>query len=451
MIALEWKKEAVKALHLRETSAGLRVLDARSLAHVDLPAWLGSRRREEIRVAGNFQRCIHKTLHVPAVRSALHAIAAREAAELVGEDAEICFEDLGEEEVQGEPRLKLAAAAVARQELESLAEALGAAGVEPAFVTTAPLMVQLLLERLGCLSDEAVACLEIDEDRSTLLVVRGPEVRIARGLPHGSEAAAAGLKPIVDDIKQTFFFHGAKFRGETVRRLVVSGAFAAPSALETMARDLEIEVVPLDLSAVVAKTDAARARGYAACLGLALAGAVKSKVALEPPSLRALRGSRRHVRALACAVAASALLVVVPGALLSRQSQELRVLESTARREIAAHESWLRGMHDDLVAHEVTLGQPSWDEFVRELSAAVPEGTWLSSLSVTRTPAGWGGAAAGEVLSADPVLGLLLADDLRARLERSGLFDAPQVQPQVEDGRIRFDVKFQVALRRRLG
>lgn len=336
MITLDWKKDAVKALHLRQTPSGLRVLDAQVLSPDQLRKWLSKRGREEIRVAGTFQRWNHKSLHVPAVRSALQEIVAREGAQLVGEDAEVCFQEIGEEEIQGEKKLKLMAAVVAREELEALAKSLFVLGVEPRLMTTTPLAVQLLLQERGYLSQDPVAFLEVEAGKSTLFVFRGNEIRVVRALPHGNELAVDDLKKLVGDIQQTFFFHGAKFRGESVRKLVVSGTFPGRGALELLARELEVEVVPLELGEWVTATDAVRVAGFATGLGLARVSG-KSSLVLEPPSLRALRRGRRQVRRLALGVAATILMLVVPGALLSRQSQEMHVLESTAQRDIARY------------------------------------------------------------------------------------------------------------------
>lgn len=108
-------------------------------------------------------------------------------------------------------------------------------------------------------------------------------------------------------------------------------------------------------------------------------------------------------------------------------------------------------MRHELVAYQVALGQPAWELFVRELRLAIPEGTQLNQLRVSRTGSDWSGSAQGEVVPEDPVLGLLLADDLRARLGSSSLFRVPQVAPRLDNGRVHFEIKFQLPQRRSLG
>ncbi len=388
MLAMEWHGESAHVLRLAHGSNGFRVVEALELAGPDLTKYLARRGREPLHVAGLFPHSFQRTLVLPAVDAALPEMIASEARQQLGMPAVSSHVVLGFKEQDGEPVMRVAAAAVAYEDPELLAYALRRASTTPRLVTTVPQAVQALLARLGVLGTEPVALLDTTPSTSTIYVFRGEEVRVVRALPEATT--------LTRDVKQTFVFHGSKFRGETIRTLWVTGLAAEGRNLAALQKELDCEVAPLDVRSLVS-AETQDLGGFTACLAVAAIDLATFPHAYVAPSHAAERRTRRTVTGMAVGLLVTSLAVAIPGAVLSRQVQLLHVRRASAESTIQSTESWLRQQPRRMVEHEVREVQPPWEIFLRELALATPAGTTLQSLVVRRGPAGWEGSAAGEV------------------------------------------------------
>jgi len=438
MLAMEWHGESAHILRLAHGSSGFRVVEALELAGVDLSKYLARRGRDPLRVAGQFPHSFQRLLVLPAVDAALPEMIASEARQQLNMPAATSHVVLGREEQEGEPVMRVAAAAVAYEDLEQLAGALRRAATTPRLVTTVPHAVQALLARLGVLGIEPVALLDTTPATSTIYVFRGEEVRVVRVLPE------AGT--LTRDVKQTFVFHGSKFRGEIIRTLWVTGLAAEGANLAALQKELDCEVAPLDVRSVVT-ADTQDLAGFTACLGAAAIDLGSFPHAYVAPSHEAERRTRRTVTGMAVGLLVTSLAAAIPGAVLSRQVQLLHVRRASAESSIQSTESWLRQQPRRMVAHEVREVQPPWEVFLRELALATPAGATLQSLVVRRGPAGWEGTAAGEIPGRGTLEALTLTDAMRQRLQRSRAMRDADVVPIVEDAAMRFEVRFRLSQR----
>lgn len=451
MLTIDCRRDSVRALRLERGRDGLRILEQATLPLPQLQGWLARRRRQEVRVAAAFDKWVHKPLTLPAVRAVLPELVARETRHLVGDEVEASFEELGVVEEGGESRLRVLATAVGREELDALARIFHGVRVEPALLTTTPLAHREFLRARGLLDAGAVACLDLEVERSSLMVYKDNEIRVIRNLPYGSAVGGEDLGLLLTDIKQTFFFHGAKFRGEPVTRLVVAGAPAGWDRLAALASGLDLEVVPLPTDGLVAAGAGNDLAGYETCLGLALLEPERFPHALVPGFLRVARRDRALVRWFAAAAAVLAVGFALPAALMSREAKLASVREVAARRDLRRMEAWLSAKKQAMIARSIMAEQPAWEHLARELVAIVPAQVLLASLTVQQQGDAWEGSATGQVLDPGQVHGLRLTRVLQERLGRSPFFIDPIVEPQLEGDVVAFTIRFRVATREVVG
>jgi hypothetical protein len=420
---------------LAHNAGGLRVLEALELSGEELHKYLSRRSREPLRVAGTFAHMLQRTMKLPAVEAALAEMVASEARQQLVMPVASTFVVLGHEEQDGEPQVRVAASAVAHADLEDLATAFRSAGSTPRLVTTVPHAVQALLAGLGLLGDEPVALLDAAPSAHVIYVFQGQEIRVVRALPEGGNLAR--------DVKQTFVFHASKFRGDEIRHLWVAGTAAKNTDVANLQRELDCEVAPLDLHAVLGAetTDLA---GFTACAGLAMLDAANFPHTYVAPSIVAEARTRRVLAGMAMGLLVASLAVAVPGALLSRQVQLLHVQRARDEGAIHSLESWLQRQPRRMIAHQVRDVQPAWEMFLRELALATPVRATLQNLTVRRGAAGWEGSAAGSIPGCSTLDAVAVTADLKSRLQSSEVIQDVEVVPLVDEAALRFELRFRL-------
>lgn len=443
MLALEWTRENIKVLQLEHDQERIQVSETRVLPAAEFPAWIAKRRNQEVRVCAAFDKWVHKALLLPPVKNAIHDMVVREAQQLLGTVPEASFEEMGLEEEGGERRVRVMVGAVPRDEMEEIATFFRDAGVEPSLITTTAFSIRALLEAAGELRGAPIAFMEFESDKSAMYVFMGAEVRVIRNLPYTSALTFEELPRMVRDVKQTFFFHTTNFRGEPVRKLVFTGV--EPARMAGLTQDLEVEVSPLGLSPLV--RGAGKQTLCSAALGLAFVNAKAFRHNLLPPSIRENRSVRKTIRVLSLSLCVLVLAFAMPGAWLTRESHRRQTLEKSTSGRIQSVEAHLRTFPKEMVAYEVAVTQPPWEQFFRELTAIAPDGVVLRGFAVKRNGNQWRGTASGETYHPGQIEGLMLVETLKARLRRSPLFVGAAVKPKLEPESVKFEITFSLPSR----
>lgn len=334
-------------------------------------------------------------------------------------------------------RMRILLAAAHRQALDGHLAALRGAGLRAVGVDPAPTALVRATRRGNLGENRTVAVVDVGADL-TLVAVRDQGIlRFARVLNAGgsdltervaarlavaadraeslkrraSSAGGAGslltaeVDPLVAEIESSMTYFASQLGDAALEEVwVTGGPSKSPELVAELARRLPVPVAPLDALAELdlAELDLDEAgRAAASCSGLVAVGAAEwafdpagARLCLVPPEAAALAARRRGMALAAGGVVVVALALAGLGALRDHQVSSARHQAIALRAADIATQARIDALSPAFATHTalaarlsvldaVSADNVDWPALLRRISAAMPPGTHLSSLSFT--------------------------------------------------------------------
>ncbi|MCJ7498590.1 MAG: hypothetical protein MUO78_10745 [candidate division Zixibacteria bacterium] len=442
ILAVEWDGELARLILAEPYRDTIKVIKLLKLSREELAKYLSEEKRKlDIRVCGSIEGSVHKTVFIPPLKgNLLKSSIQQETKKIFEEESEYLYEELGQvEEGDAGTQAKVMVVALGRKHLEELVSLFSNYKTKPSIFTTYPLAVRTLLEKIGELKgDENVAFVDVSGDRSRILIFKGKEIRITRGLPLKMEEGVGETDRLIKDIHQTVLFYTENFPQDKIEKIVVGGSFKPSDFLEALKKKVELKVVPVWAEEIFQGSNE-ELLTYPGCLGLTLLTPKKFQFSLVPASIKEKRKNKK-MATLLVAVFIGAVLFIL-SANLKYSLDWLRLLddEKAVQGEIKKRESELKELSAELIYNSVEA-QPAWTDFLLELARLVPDDITLNSLTVKRAGKKWKAEINGIIQGEDKVESFYRAEELRILFNQSTIWASPNLERKLEGDNLKFKV-----------
>lgn len=442
ILALDWDGESARLLLAEPQRETIRISKLLKLSKEGLADYLSQEKRKlDIRVCGGIEGSVHKTILLPSLKKKLLPEAVeKETKKFLEEESEYTYEELGQvEETTTGIQNKMMVVGLGRKHLEELASLLTSYKAKSIFFTTYPIAVRVLLEQTGELKEnETVAFVDVSGERSRILIFKGKEIRITRGLPLGSEEGKGVTERLIKDIRQTVLFYTENYPQDKITKIVLGGSFKPSDFVEALKKQVDLNIVPLWAEEVFEGSNE-ELLTFPGCLGLALLNPMKFHFSLVPVSIKEKKKNRKTAAMLASVFAFVVLLIL--GANLKYSLDWLGLLdkERAVQGEIKKRETELKELATELISDSVEK-QPAWAEFLLELARVIPEDITLNSLTVKKSGKKWKGELTGLIQGYDNVERFYRAEELRILINQSSSWTNPVLERKLEGDDLKFKI-----------
>lgn len=442
ILAVDWDGEIARLILAEPQRDIVKVNKLLKLTREELADYLSKERRKlDIRVCGGIEGSVHKTVLLPPLKKKLLPDAVeKETKKFLEEESEYTYEEFGQiEEATVGIQTKVMVVGFGRKHLEELASLFSNYKAKSTFFTTYPIAVTVLLEQTGELKEnETVAFVDVSGERSRILIFKGKEVRIARGLPLGSEEGRGITERLIKDIHQTILFYTENYPQDKISKIVLGGSFKPSDFIEALKKQVDLNIVPLWTEEVFQGSNE-ELLTYPGCLGLVLLNPKKFNFSLVPVSIKEKKKNKKMAVMLSSIFMVVILLII--GANLKYSLDWLRLLdnERAVQGEIKKRETELKGLATELISDSVEK-QPAWTEFLLELAYVIPEDITLNSLTVKKAGKKWKGELTGIIQGYDKVEGFYRAEELRILFHQSSTWTNPILERKLEGDNLKFKI-----------
>jgi len=442
ILAVEWDGELARLILTEPYRDTIKVIKLLKLNREELAKYLSEEKRKlDIRVCGSIEGSVHKTIFMPPLKgNLLKSSIQQETKKIFEEESEYLYEELGQVEVEtAGTQAKVMVVGLGRKHLEELVSLFSNFKTKPSIFTTYPLAVRTLLEKIGELKgDENVAFVDVSGDRSRILIFKGKEIRITRGLPLKMEEGVGETDRLIRDIHQTILFYTENFPQDKIEKIVVGGSFKPSDFLEALKKKVELKVVPVWAEEIFQGSNE-ELLTYPGCLGLALLTPKKFQFSLVPTSIKETRKNRKIATILVSVFVGITLFIL--GANLKYSLDWLNLLddEKAVQGEIKKRENELKELSAELIYNSVEA-QPAWTDFLLELARLVPDDITLNSLTVKRAGKKWQAEINGIIQGEDKVESFYRAEELRILFNQSTIWASPNLERKLEGENLKFKV-----------
>jgi type IV pilus assembly protein PilM len=403
------------------------------------------------------QRVIVRQAEVPSMsegdfRSALK-FQAMDLIPLPVDDALLDFVILPP--LPGEPKqtdqMQILLAAAHRGVIDSNLRVLREAALHPVALDPASAAIIRATERISATEDVTVAIVDVGADLTVIAVRAGGRVRFSRILNRGGadltarlatrstippdeaesikqrasdnggsgSLSTADVDPLVSEIEGSLAFFSDQMGADRLGDVLLTGAGAqSPEFLGQMTRRLSgsVRVLDalggLDYAALGLGVEGLEAASWTALVAVGAAewafDQPSRRLSLLPPEVAQAAAARRRVFATAAGVAL--LAASLTGLTLTRAHQTAAIRKETVAVQATNQTTQTRiteltPLSNVLIAVQARLSQETadgaddiaWSSLVQEVSAALPAGTTLTSLSMTDGQTGGASATPGSL------------------------------------------------------
>jgi hypothetical protein len=442
ILAVEWDGEFARLVLAEPYRDTVKVIKLLKLTKEELAKYLSEEKRKlDIRVCGSIEGSTHKTVFLPPLKGKLlKSSIQQETQKIFEEESEYLYEELEQvEEGTAGTQAKVMVVGLGRKHLEELVSLFSNHKTKPSIFTTYPLAVRTLLERIGELKEnENVAFVDVSGDKSRILIFKGKEIRITRGLPLNMEEGVGETDRLIKDIHQTVLFYTENFPQDKIEKIIVGGSFKPSDFLEALKKKVDLKVVPVWAEEIFQGSNE-ELLTYPGCLGLALLTPKKFQFSLVPTSIKEKRKNKKMATLLAAVFIGVVLFIL--GANLKYSLDWLRLLddEKAVQGEIKKRENELKELSVELVSNSVEA-QPSWTDFLLELARLVPDDITLNSLTVKRAGKKWQAEINGIIQGEDKVESFYRVEELRILFNQSTIWASPNLERKLEGDNLKFKV-----------
>ena len=400
----------------------------------------------EIRVSGSVENTFHKVLSMPGIKSKmLKEAVENEIIKAVGNDYQFKQQDLGEVSGPGNKvSRKIMTVGIKRNALEELSQVFGNSRIKPNLFTTYPAALQILLEKMGLLSEETLAFVEIAHPRSRIVIFKGKEIRVTRELPLADKEKDSESSALAKDIYRTFLFYTESFPNEKVTKLVIAGNSSTAEILQNLRQKTGVETIPFSPEPLLEGTEDI-SNLHPGCLGLALVDPDHFSFGFIPFSVQEKRRIKKRVTLFSFIFLSTLLIFVLAILRLSLNLKNQNLYQGRVKGEIKMKEERMKELSLELVSHSIETSQPPWSEILLELAATVPSGVSLTSMTMKRTKNGWAGEVCGIADGSDEITSLVLVEMLQNNFIQSPLFTGTRLtEKKLEGKRVAFKIIYQL-------
>lgn len=365
------------------------------------------------------------------------------------------FHVVGETTERGIRKKQVLIAGASRAAVGQLTGLMEEAGLDVQVVSIVPVAMLSAIQLLAVPPDEGtMAHLKLGLETSYIAIIRGGVLQFSREFPLGlrgaTEAGAEFPDRLISEIKRTALYYRQNFRGEEIRRIVLSGddtdlrRFTGP-ILDELGMEVSIyDPTPsLDLEAMKDGPVKFRetAHNFAVPLGLAWEPKARAKINVLP--VRVVRREAIRLQRFATAVAAFVVVVGVAMAYfyLESQLQQRRERVSSLNSLIQSLQPKLQQIQEEERLREIqkirlafvqsmTQQGPIMAKALQEFSLLVPEEMLFRNVKVTKLPEKWQLTLDGEVVDQDAPRAQAIFNRFFSELRASNFFfEAGLLQP----------------------
>jgi len=400
------------------------VVESLELNVSDLGAYLRSKsgKVKETRVSASLENTFHKILIMPDMKSKMLKQALEtEVIKAFGNDYQFKHQDLGEVPGPGNKvNKKIMTIGIKRNRLEELSQMFAGSRIKPNIFTAYPVALQTLLEKMGLLSEEHLAFVEIAHPRSRIVIFKGKEIRVTRELSLADKEKDTQISALAKDIYRTLLFYTESFPNQQVAKLVIAGNSTTSEILEDLGQKTGAEIIPFVPESIEGMKEIPYI--HPGCLGLALVKPAGFEFGFVPFSIQEKRKTKKTL-----ALSSSVFLVVllVFALIISRLSfdlKDLNAFQAGTKGEIKLREDRLKELALEFVSQSLEISQPPWSVILLELSAVVPSGVTLKSFTLKKVRKGWQGQVEGVAVGDDEITSLLMVEETEKNFNQSPIF-----------------------------
>jgi Tfp pilus assembly PilM family ATPase/Tfp pilus assembly protein PilN len=360
---------------------------------------------------------------------------------------------------QGAAKYHILMAGAPRPAVQQIRSLLEEAGLKVKLVTTVPVALFNAVQSMDLPStDGAIAHLKLGTESSCLIVSRGSLLQFSREIPIGLRATSAVestvVERIVTEMKRTALFYRQNFRGEEIRRVILSGdeadlrPFTGPIMDELGVEISIFDPMPsLDLSQIAEGPVRFReiAYHYAVPLGLVWRPRLGESANLTASAEKAERKGGFTLRRAAAMLFGLLLLAGLAAAywhfmgsiherhqridalnlqLQSLQPRLQQIQEEERLREIQkVRQAFLAGM---------TQQGPVVAKALQEFSLLVPDEMLFRSVSIAKAAGKWLISIDGEVVDTDAPRATAIFNRFLTELRSSSFFNEAGLQQPIQ-------------------
>jgi len=435
ILCLDFANKKIKVVGVDiEKGKSIRVMKSLEFSLTDLAAFYeylntATRDIEEIRVSATLENTFHKIFIIPDLKKNMIAEALQaEIAKAFGVDYQYETQDLGEVPGPGtKVNRKLMSAGIKRNALEDLSNIFANSKVKPSIFTTYPVAISVLLDRLGLLTEDPIAYLELDNPTSRIIIFKGKEIRLTREVGAVEEDKDPDRSALTMDIYRTLLFYNENYPEERIGKLVFAGNSATQQTIDTLTRKTGAEIVSFQPETIYQGMKEVP-NIHPGCLGLALLDPIHFSFAFIPSTVKE---KRKIKKILALSSSGFSLVLIICALLITRYTLDLKnisAIQGGIKGQIRMKEDQMKDMALEFVTNSIQSSEPPWPEFLLELAAVVPQGVALKSLSLKKVNDKWQGEINGRADGGDELNSLLLIEEVLKNLNQSPYFTGVKIQ-----------------------
>lgn len=408
-----------------EASFEHRAEESLELNVSDLGAYLRSKsgKIEETRVSGSLENTFHKIFILPDLKKKMLKSAVEiEVIKAFGNDYQFRYQDLGEVPGPGNKvDRKIMAVGIKRNSLEELSRMFAGSRIKSSTYTTYPVALQSLLEKMGVLSEDPLAFMELDYPTGRIVVFKGKEIRLTRELPLVEGEKDPESSALAKDIHRTLLFYNDAYPEERVSRLMFAGSSINSETIQNLSQKTGAEIIPFNPETVfqgIKETPYI----HPGCLGLALLNPDRLSFGFIPFSVQEKRKIKKTLTLSTCAFCGVLLICALAISRFSLDLRNLNAYHGGIKGEIKMKEDRLKELPLEFVSQSIEASQPPWSEILLELSAVVPPGVAFKTLTLKKVKRVWRGEVTGVADGSDEISSLLLVEEVQNNFVQSPLF-----------------------------
>ncbi|KPL00537.1 MAG: hypothetical protein AMJ91_04285 [candidate division Zixibacteria bacterium SM23_73_3] len=452
LLCVDFAGKKIKIIGVERVEKKFKVVASFEFDGADLTGALGeylkntSANIAEIRVSGASEDTFHKIFILPDLKKRMLKSAVKtEVIKAFENGYQFKEEDIGE--VPGPGNIvnrKMMTVGLKRKTLEELSRMFADSRIKPSIYTTYPVALQALLEKMGILSEESLAFMELDSPAGRIVIFKGEEIRLTRELPLAEEEKDSESSALAKDIYRTLLFYNDTYPEERVSRLMFAGSSTSSEIKKSLSQKAGAEIIPFNPETVFQCTEEA-SNIHPGCLGLALLDPDRSSFGFLPFSVQEKKKIKR-ILALSSSVSLGVLLIFALA--VSRFSLDLRNLNAFhggMKGEIRMKEDRLKELPLEFVSQSIESSQPFWSEILLELAAIVPPGVVLRTFTFKKMKKVWQGVVTGVADGSDEINSLLLVEEVQNNFVQSPLFNSVRLtERELKGKQVAFKIIYQL-------
>ena len=431
-----------------EASFEHRAVESLELNVSDLGAYLRSKSGEieETRVSGSLENTFHKIFILPDLKKKMLKSAVEiEVIKAFGNDYQFRYQDLGEVPGPGNKvDRKIMAVGIKRNSLEELSQMFAGSRIKSSTYTTYPVALQSLLEKMGVLSEDPLAFMELDYPTGRIVVFKGKEIRLTRELPLVEGEKDPESSALAKDIYRTLLFYNDAYPEERVGRLMFAGSSINSETIQNLSKKTGAEIIPFVPETIFQGINDIP-HIHPGCLGLALLNPDRLSFGFIPFSVQEKRKIKKTLTLSTCAFCGVLLIFALAISRFSLDLRNLSVFHGGIKGEIKMKEDRLKELALEFVSQSIETSQPPWSEILLELAAVVPPGVAFKTLTLKKAKRVWRGEVTGVADGSDEISSLLLVEQVQNNFVQSPLFSGVKLtERELRGKQVAFKIIYQL-------